>query len=74
MRFPRRIFLARRTPATVPAYPLRCQHCLARIKLDKSAPSASFVDEAGWAVCETGTWFSPDDSYIPHRPMPSVLG
>lgn len=53
---------------TVPTYPLRCQHCEEPIRLARRRP-AGYSDADGLFVCKT----SPD-AYLPHCPMPSVLG
>lgn len=55
--------------AFVPEFPLRCQHCEKPIKLTKTTKhiGSQFSDEDGKFMCETST-------FLPHRPMPSVLG
>jgi hypothetical protein len=64
--FLRSFFHLTRPPETVPEYPLRCQHCCEPIKLGKRNPLC-YRDAAGLYVCKA-------DTYLPHRPMPSVLG
>lgn len=55
-------------PSTVPDFPLRCQHCEKPIQLvGRSVRIPLYRDRAGFFICET-------NAYLPHRPMPSVLG
>lgn len=53
----------------VPEFPLRCQHCTARIRLLTARHPAGPVyrDEHGHVVCEPR-------AHVMHKPMPSVLG
>ena len=55
--------------AFVPEFPFRCQHCEKPIKLAKTSRhvASAFCDDEGIYFCETST-------FLPHRPMPSVLG
>jgi hypothetical protein len=55
--------------AHVPAFPLRCQHCTAAIRLCnvKVTPSPIYIAAAGHLICD-------HESRILHHPMPSVLG
>lgn len=56
----------------VPEYPMRCQHCDARIKLYAvPAPGA----EATYAAPDKSTVCEPlSTDLIFHRPMPSIFG
>jgi hypothetical protein len=56
-------------PLNVPAFPLRCQHCTASIRLADEFLSVTFVDADRSTVCDP---MSHD--LIFHHPMPSVLG
>lgn len=62
----------RRPLATIPEYPLRCQHCCEHIKLysvGHDADGPAFIDPYRSVVCDPMA-----DHIVFHHPMPIVLG